>query len=180
MNITHSQLIELVKSNKGAIALCVESVTDSKARKTGNPFGLIMKRARSSALCGVDYEAAVNRSLANQGDAPVFTSESIWNGKGRYVVPNKIVEHIETKRLYLAMQASDAQYEAFPAKVSYETTTGEEIPYDKAEPFLPEKKRSVKQEAYGLENNQRNVRMYALDSITAIHYKGQTLTVVAD
>jgi hypothetical protein len=180
MKITHSQLVNLISTRKGAVAIGIEAVTDARARKTGNPHGAIFKVSRSSALCGVNYEAAINRRLDGQGDAPAFKAESLWNGKGEYVVPGKIARHKETGRLYLAIQASDKQFQAFPAKVSYQDGEGKPLAYDEVKPFLPESSFSVKQAAAGLSENQQNVRLYALDSLTAIHLDGETLEVVTD
>jgi len=172
--INQAQLVEILGARKGNIFAQVLSLTDSKARKTGNPYGVILKRSAASVSIGTDYERAVNTTAEREGNANAgtFKAESIWNGKGEHLVPNKIVRHVETGRLYLYCQASDKQINAFPPSVTYETLQGETLTREQVEPFLPSKSPSAKQAEFGNES-ERQVRLIALDNVQAIAMHGE-------
>lgn len=179
MRITRSQLRQKIAESKGNLACQVLSLTDSGARKTNNPFGVIMKRAAASVSVGTDYEDAVNRVATKEGNenAGTFIADKIWGGKGVHVVENKIVQHTETKREYLYCQSSDKQMDAFPPKVSYEDVSGNPLESSKVEPLLPVKKPSAKQESFG-NVNKRNVRFIAFDNILAIKMNDELFEVI--
>lgn len=181
--ITHSEFIKLIESFKGAVAVGVNALTDTGAYKTGNPFpdGIIMKRATSSAVTGIDWRVAINRRLEKEGKEPSYTPAPIWGGAGQYIIPNKIVQHKVKGGRYLAYQATNKQWDCFPSKPQYFTTEGEEIPYEKAKPFLKEKVASAKQERASLVGkSQQNIRMFNLDNIIAVAMKGEVYTLVKD
>jgi hypothetical protein len=179
MKLTHSELIKALADKAGAVIMGIETATVPKMRKTGNPFLGVVKTSRFAGMIGVNYEAAVNRRLEGQGDAPSFQSEAIWNGKGEYMIPGKIVRHKETGKLYLAVQGSDKQWDAFPATVKY-LDGDKEIAYRDIESFLVKAAPSAKQASHGLSDNQQNVRFYALENVKRIHYQGETMEVVPD
>lgn len=178
MKITHAQLRQKIAESRGNVFAQVLSLTDSKARKTNNPFGLILKKAAASVSIGTDYENAVNNVAKKEGNenAGSFVAESIWNGKGEHVIPNKIIRHVDTGREYLYCQTSDKQLDAFPPVVEFQTVSGEKLSREQVAPFLPVKAVSAKQAAFGNEN-ERNVRMIALDNILAIKMNGETFEI---
>lgn len=178
MKITRSQLVEKITASKGNLFCQVLSLTDSKARKTNNPFGVIMKRSAACVSIGTDYENAVNRVAEKEGNASAgeFIAESIWGGKGEHLVPNKIIRHVDKGTLYLYCQASDKQLDAFSPNVEFETVTGEKLSREDVAPFLPVKAPSAKQAAFGNEN-ERHVRMIALDNVLAIKMMGEVYEV---
>lgn len=178
MKITHAALRQKIAESKGNLFCQVLSLTDAKALKRNNPFGTILKKAAASVSVGTDYEKAVNTVAAKEGNenAGSFVAESIWNGKGEHVVPNKIIRHIDTGREYLYCQTSDKQIDAFPPHVEYQTVSGEKLSREDVAPFLPVKAASAKQAAFGNEN-ERNVRMIAFDNILAIKMNGETFEV---
>jgi hypothetical protein len=178
MKITHAALRQKIAESKGNLFCQVLSLTDAKALKRNNPFGTILKKAAASVSVGTDYEKAVNTVAAKEGNenAGSFVAESIWNGKGEHVVPNKIIRHIDTGREYLYCQTSDKQIDAFPPHVEYQTVSGEKLSREDVAPFLPVKAASAKQAAFGNEN-ERNVRMIAFDNILAIKMNGELFEV---
>lgn len=178
MKITHAELRQKIAESKGNVLCQVLSLTEAKARKTGNPFGQILKRAAASVSIGTDYENAVNNVAKKEGNenAGSFVAESIWNGKGEHAIPNKIIRHIETGREYLYCQTSDKQLDAFPPSVEFQTASGTKLSHDKVKPFLIEKVESAKQAAFGNEN-KRSVRMIAIDNILAIKMNGELFEV---
>ena len=170
--VTQSELTNILAQRKGAIACQVLSRTKVKARK--NPFGDIYKQAAASVLVGKDYEAGVNRQAAKEGSeqAGEFQAESIWQGKGVHLVPNKVIQHTGKGTLYLYCQASDKQLDAFPPSVEYYNANGERLTYEQVAPYLPERKESAKQTEHGV-TNQQNVRMIALDNVQAVCFDGE-------
>ncbi len=198
MKITHAILRQKIAESRGNVLCQVLSLTDAKALKNGkiptgqvdrttgepimekipNTFGTILKKAAASVSVGTDYEKAVNTVATKEGNenAGSFVAESIWNGKGEHVVPNKIIRHIDTGREYLYCQTSDKQIDAFPPHVEYQTVSGEKLSREDVAPFLPVKAASAKQAAFGNEN-ERNVRMIAFDNILAIKMNGETFEV---
>ncbi len=177
--ITHPQLRDLIASTKGNQFVQVLSKTDSKARKTGNPYGTIYKVSAASVSVGTDYEAAVNRVAAKEGNenAGTFQAAPIWGGKGVHEIPNKIIQHVDSGKRYLYCQTSEAQITAFPPTVEYVDALGNSLTYDQVKDFLPTKTPSAKQAAFGNEN-ERNVRMIAFESLRAIAIGGEVYTVV--
>lgn len=179
MKITRSQLRQKIAESKGNLFCQVLSLTDAKAKKTGNPFGDIFKRAAASVSIGTDYEKAVNRVASKEGNenAGSFVAESIWNGKGVHAVQNKIIRHTDTGAEYLYCQTSEAQMDAFLPQVTYQDAAGNPLEFSKVEPFLPVKKPSAKQASFG-NSNERNVRMIAIENILGIKIGGELYEVV--
>jgi hypothetical protein len=177
--ITHTQLRDLIANTKGNQFVQVLSKTDAKALKTGNPYGTIFKIAAASVSVGTDYEKAVNRVAAKEGnpDAGTFKAESIWGGKGVHEIPNKIIQHVDSGKRYLYCQTSEQQITAFPPKVEYVDSLGNTLTHDQVKDFLPKKAPSAKQADFG-NHNERNVRMIAFESLRAIAIGGEVYTVV--
>jgi len=197
MKITRAALVQKIAESKGNISCQVLSLTDAKALKNGkkgtynehgeqvfekipNTFGTIMKRSAASVSIGTDYENAVNRVAEKEGNvaAGEFIAASIWGGKGEHLVPNKIIRHVDKGTLYLYCQSSDKQLDAFSPHVEFETVTGEKLSRDEVAPFLPVKAPSVKQADFGNEN-ERHVRMIALDNVLAIKMMGEVYELEA-
>lgn len=66
-SIPESQLVEILSNQKGAAPVTLSAMTDTKARKTGNPYKAIYKFAVVNGMIGVNYENAVNRQQVREG-----------------------------------------------------------------------------------------------------------------
>lgn len=67
VSIPESQLVEILSNQKGAAPVTLSAMTDTKARKTGNPYKAIYKFAVVNGMIGVNYENAVNRQQVREG-----------------------------------------------------------------------------------------------------------------
>lgn len=67
ISIPETELIKILSNQKGATPVTLSAMTDTKARKTGNPYKAIFKFAVVNGMIGVDYENAVNRQQVREG-----------------------------------------------------------------------------------------------------------------
>jgi hypothetical protein len=177
--LTHGQLIAMINSTNGALPVGLLSETDSKAKKTGNPYGRILKRSRSVGWIGVNYQASVEREAARQGNSVCFDADPLpW---GNWLIPNKVISH--KGEFYLRTQSTPGGRKRQPAKVLgfRSEATGQFLSYETVKPFLPPVRESNKQaEEAGLEGseNQIKVRTYKFDSIQKIRIGGVTYTLI--
>ena len=173
-NISHSQLLDIVKNSRGTLIAGIEALTDAKARKTGNPFGTVFKHSRSVGFIGVNYENAVNREGVRQGVEANFEADSLpW---GEWLIPNKIISH--KGELYLRTQSTPGQRMRQRAKIlSYRNEVGAKLAREEVSPFLPPKVMSAKQARAGLAD-EVSVRVFKFSSIQKIRVKGETFNLV--
>lgn len=174
--LTYSSLINYLANHKGVALVGLSTLTDAKARKTGNPFGTVYKQCRGVGLVGADYQAAVNREGSRQGVEANYQAESLpW---GEWIVQNKVIGH--KGQFYLRTQSSPGQRRKSPVRVvAYRNSTGQFLPSEQVKPFLPEAKESAKQENAGLEKTVW-VRTYGFNSIRKIRVNGQTFELVPE
>lgn len=175
--INHSQLLELVKNQSGAKPVGFTALTDAKARKTGNPFGLIYKQIRAVGFVGADYQKAVQREASRQNvNGESFQADSLpW---GEWLVPNKVISHKGS--LYLRTQTTPGQRKRQAARLlAYRGADGRFLSPDAVKPFLPPANDSAKQSAIGLEGKVM-VRTYAFASLQKVRINGRTYQVKAD
>ena len=176
--ITHKKLAEIIANSTGAMPVGLLTETDAKARKTGNPFGVITKRVRSVGFVGANYEKAVNRESERQGGTVDFVAKPRpW---GEWVIPNKLATH--KGGFYLRTQSTPGQRKRNRAKVLfYRGENGQFIPRDEARKFIPEKAISARQLDVGVGQatggEQVDVREYSFDSILLIRIAGKTYQV---
>lgn len=170
--LSHKELLELIKSSKGAMPVGLMAETDGRARKTGNPHGLIFKRVRAVGFVGASYQKAVENEAGRQGeDASEFQAESLpW---GEWVILNKVIFH--KGAFYLRTQTTPGQRRNQPARVlAYLAENGNEISCDEAKKFLPAPRESAKQQDEANLTGTVWVRTYAFASIKRIRINGQT------
>jgi len=178
--ITHSKLVALLQGNAGAMPVGIVATTDAKARKTGNPHGVITKTVRAVGFVGADYETSVqNQTLAAGVKNPDFQADSLpW---GEWLVPSKVIQH--KGKLYLRTQTTAGMRRTVSARVlAYRDDKGRFIARDEAQKFLPPVRESAKQADAGLEGAKAQVwvRTYAFDSLERIRIAGRTYIPVAD
>ncbi len=172
--ISQSQLADMLRSVKGARALTISALTDTRARKTGNPYSEVLKLTKINGFVGVDYGASVERQQAKDGQPVGFEAKQHpWGDK---VEGTPLRAHRKTGKLYLTLQ---------PKKViDRQTFFGRnpasgvlvQIPKATIAAFLPEKRSAAPSQ--GVEHEVLT-RDYALDNITAISLNGETYRVRA-
>lgn len=163
---------------KGAEIVGLSIRTDSRARKTNNPFGPTFKRSSGSFFTGTSYAANVNKELAAIGERPTFEAKPRqW---GQEVVPSRVAEH--NGKLYLVTRTTRKIRNNVKKKVSFETAEGKEIPFEEIAPFLKEKPFSARQVAAGLDHPESHVeqRDICFDSIIKARLRGKTYLVIPD
>lgn len=153
------------------------ALTDSRARKTGNPYGTIYKQVRAVGFVGADYELAVNREAIRQEQSATFQGESLpW---GQWLIPHKVIQH--NGKLYLRTQTTPGNRQRQAAKViCYRDTNGKFLARDDVKPFLPVVRESAKQQNETGIDKTVWVRTYAFDSIQKIRIAGTTYKLVPD
>ena len=174
--LSYAELIEVL-SKPGATFVCIESLTDAKLLKTGNPLGQVFKKSRAVAMVGARYEASVNRQLEARNDTADFKADSLpW---GAWLIPNKVITH--KGEFYLRTQTTFGQRRVRPAKVRYVNAEGRFLSRETVAPFLPKASHSVKQEqagAYGLaEKTQVEVRTTKFSNIMRLRLNGETVAL---
>ena len=99
--ITTEQLKDILLPLKGTHPVCISTLTDAKAKKTGNPFGTILKFSKACGVSGADFEQSVNRQLEREGKEATFEAqERTWGQRiSSLLVENKgeyyLVLHVQ-------------------------------------------------------------------------------------
>lgn len=171
LDMKAEQLLEILEKRSGAFPVGLITETDTKARKTNNPFGKIYKGCRSVGWVGVDYTKAVNREAERQGIESNFVSRPLpW---GEWYLNKKVVRH--KGEFYLATETTPGAREKQKAKILYyRAENGQFISPEEAEKFIPKKKtESARQDEIGLEEKIL-VRTYKFSSIKKIRINGRT------
>ena len=160
--IKFSELVALIDAHKGAKPVGIRATTDTKANKTNNPHGKIIKTVRAVGMVGADYEKSVNSQLEKSGNKPDFDADKLpW---GTWLIPNKVITH--QGKFYLRTQTTSGMRRKQAARVlCYRDEKGQFISKDDAKKFIPEKAGSAKQEDAGLEEPHAQVwvRTYSFD-----------------
>lgn len=160
--ITRSQLVEILEAEKGAEMVSVYIGTDPRMRKTDNPYIGALKFQTLSGIVGYDYENSVNNQLVREGKEADFKAEPrSWGVR----ISPKWVLHNDTRYLTLKIQGTSA-----PTFI----LNGEEIPYEKVKPFIPEKKSPATQADLEKKIKHTDIK---IDNIISINMKGETFMV---
>lgn len=172
--ITYSQLLAKLATINGLAIIGLHALTDTKARKTGNPFGQVFKQVSTVGFVGANYEDAVNREAIRQDGYAEFQAEKLpW---GQWLIRNKVIEH--NGKLYLRTQTTPGNRRKQPAKVTaYRTANGQFVSREDIKPFLPVARESNKQQKETGIDQTVWVRTYAFDSIQRIRIAGQTYSL---
>lgn len=174
--ITQTALLSLLTTRKGAIIVSFGTLTDSRARKTGNPFGTIMKTARFTGMVGADYAAMVQRQETKvTGKPATFQAEPLPWGEWVAGQEGKVITHKGKTYLRISLPPNVRQPKA---RVTYRTTGGRFIPKREALTFIPTPAPSQRQEDVGVQGSMEvKVRTFALDSIRYVKLDGQIMKV---
>lgn len=174
--ITPAQLVERIKTINGNVFVTLETLTDAKARKTGNPFGTILKQSIAHVAIGHNYEAAVNRQGIREDNVPTEAFKANALPWGEWLVPNRLITH--KGEIYVRTQTNPNMRHNRAPRVQYRDTAGKFLSRAEVKPLLPAKSESARQAAFGNEG-EVTVRTFKLSSIRRIRIGGETLTVAA-
>ncbi len=172
--ISVGQVADLLRSVKGARAVTISALTDTRARKTGNPYAEVLKLTKVNGFVNVDYSASVERQQVKDGQPVGF--EARPHAWGDRVENTPLRAHRKTGKLYLTIQPKRiVDKQTFFGR---NPTSGALVSVPKAviAPFLPEKRSAAPSQ--GVEN-EVVTRDYALDNLTSITINGQAYRVRA-
>lgn len=166
-HLTITQLKDMLRAQKGATPVTIESLTDARARKTDNPFDKIFKLSLVNGFTGFDYEASVNRQQVREGNDPTFESqERSWGTN----VNNVLVEN--KGKFYIAIRPLKSLEEPLyfgEVNGSLKPVTKKEIEKFLPAPYINTNQGTDKEIVY---------RNYSLESIRKLTLKGETFEIV--
>ena len=162
--LTMPELVNyLVENVKGNMACTFTAETTPAMNKTGNPyFGKIRKQSRVNAMIGFDYEKAVNRLAAKEGQESRQAKPRQW---GRLILNRLFVEH--KGQLYLRARVLSTATPTYLLE-------GKAIPSDQIKPFLSKPSKSSTQADLQGEVIERD---YKIHEITSFTFAGTTYAV---
>lgn len=162
MKILVSQLVELLLASKGAKILTLETETQPKMRKTGNPFLGAVKVAQVNCVVNFNYANSVNKQRVREDKEADFEAEPRkW---GERIQGTPIVEHKGQYYLEAKIENSKSKF----------ILNGQEIPEDQIQPYLY----SSKSSRQGVEKEVK-LRDFKLDSVKGIKYQGKHYEIVS-
>ncbi len=178
--LTQSQLVAIIAGSPGVVMLGLQTLTDTKARKTGNPFGQIFKRTKLGAVVGADYQKSVEREAGRQGaDASEFEAEKLPWGEWVKGLEGKVIQH--KGELFLRTQSTPGQRAAIPAHLlGYFDATGKELAKESVAPFIKEAGESAKQQDEAGLDSTIWVRTYKLSSVEQVTINGEVYQLEGD
>ena len=145
--MTRECFVAFLSKQKGAFPVGLLTVTEPKARKTGNPFIGAKRETLRNVFLGGSYESIVNNAQEKAGDSRDFVAQPLPWGESinAFLIGNK-------GKLYLRY---------FPVKSGCKgqdkwTHNGAEIPVESVQPFLytsaPSNEAGVEWRTVGLDN----------------------------
>lgn len=170
--ISVNEFINRISQRAGAMILVFETLTDGRAKKTGNPYGRITKRAKVKGMVNFRYEEGVLRRLEKEGKSPEeFEKGESWHevvldSQGRLT---PFCRHKQTGELYIRFMHQETLGET-----QYFSEKGDEISAEQAKMFLPKPSGYLNQ---GLDQPLIFLT-YKLDSIHAVMLDGERLVIM--
>jgi hypothetical protein len=163
MKIKYRDLVELLKSQKGAKPVTICAQTIPNMRKKDNPYKDVIKISRVNGIIGCVYTNAVNRQRIREDSDPDFEAEPRkW---GQRIIGTPLVEHKGKYYLELKVEKSlGHEYELY----------NERIPFEKIKEFLRLPPDMPKQ---GLDK-EVILRDYDLANITSITINDQYYEII--
>lgn len=152
------------RAKRGCFALTIETLTSIAARKTGNPYGLIFKRAKINGMANWIYENSVNAQRSREGITADF--EAHPRNWGARIDGTPLIVHKGQMYLELKVQAS--------LGYTYETADSTPLANALVEPFLP-----AKRDESGRQGTEKAVilRDYKICNILSATIDGQTYQI---
>lgn len=172
MKLTQSQLIATIEAIQGTTMATIETATDPRLKKTGNPFNgrKVLKHSKLNVQIGASYENGVNRQAGREGNESAGEFKTHKLAYGRWLVPHKLIEHNGKVQLRVTCNPH------MKPETHY-TVNGQPVDKEEIKPFLPSKKPSQRQEDFGVDR-QIVPRNFNMESIKAITVKGSRYEIV--
>lgn len=128
-------IIDLLINFNGHSFIGLTTLTDARAKKTGNPYGKILKKTKLLANIGFHYKNSLNNQAKREGKEIDFDIKPRRWGVRMENTP--LVKHND--KYYLEYKAENVQ------SVEYYTEQGEELTKEQVQEFLPKKSTSSTQ-----------------------------------
>ena len=179
--ITSAAFAALLESHAGAVIVGVDTFTDARARKTGNPFSKVEKLSRFVGHTGIDYALAVNREIASEANGALPTFEAKPLPWGEWVMredgtrSKKLITH--KGEFYVAMTSTRKIRAKRKVKVQF---YADGMPVDKADvaAWLPAPSTSNRQAEMGVaKGKQVERRTFKLSSFKRVRFNGKNYVV---
>ena len=170
--LTHSELKDLLRTNKGAEFIGIKTESNARLKKKDNPFGEVRKISEINGQIRFNYEKAVNKQLEKEGKKPEFEAKSLPWGEAVEGLP--MIKHTpkgsDKEKFYLRMRVLATK------SPEYTTEDGTVLTKEQVEPFLPKKKSAKSQDL----EKEIVIRTYDLASIVLITFRKKTYILVSD
>ncbi len=165
--ITVNEFVAIVSQRVGAFMLTFETRTDARAKKTGNPFGVITKTNVVNGTVNFRYDAGVLRRLEKEGKSPEDFErgeswhEAVTDSSGRLT---PFCRHKQNGDLYIRFMHNQTIGEP-----RYFAEDGHEITKEECQAWLP------KPSAYANQGLEKPLVFltYKLASIEAVTLNGE-------
>jgi len=172
--ITQAQLLALLSNVKSACPIGFTALTDARPHKTGNPFAEIRKLSRVWPIAGANYESAVNRALAREGEEATFQAKRAQYDR---ISPCLGIMRGTGNPVLLCAFSPRATQSAPPAYFVRKTAGGPlvHVPKETIAPFIPQRETvSARQADAGLSASDCVVwRAFGLGNILSISLNGE-------
>ena len=170
MITTQEEMVRVLSAVRGATPITFVARTDTKALKTGNPYGKIYKTSRVNGMVCFKYPEGVIRRLEKEGKSPdEFLQGESWH-EAVLTTDGKLTpfcRHKTNGSVYIRFMFLN-RYE-----VIYRSETGQVLTEEQVRPFLPKKSGYANQ---GLDEPLRFVT-YKLSGISEMTVGEETLII---
>lgn len=182
IRISQAEFAAMVEAHKGAAIIGLDTFTDARPLKTGNPHARIEKLSRFVGMAGVDYAQAVNRELASEsnGAMPTFEAKPLRWGQWA-ILPDgtrsrKIITH--EGGLYIAMTSTRKTRSNRKVKVQF-YADGLPVDREAVAAWLPKPKPSARQAEAGIASQAAQVerRTFSLASVKRARFNGKNYII---
>ena len=160
MNVTKSEMVEIIKSVKTSTMVTIEAETEIKVPKS-NPYHGAMKRNKVNGQIGFYYSNAVNNELGREDKAMDFKPQMAkWQ---KPTDSRNLVTNAEGTKLYLYIRVLSSGSPAY-------SLDGVEVSRETIAPYLPEHRTPHTQDNL---DKEVVVRTFSLDNILSIKMLGE-------
>jgi len=169
--ITAQEMAKIIRDNvKGVTFVSIDTVTDPRMKKTGNPFLGTMKYQTLTGAIGYDYGSSVNRLASKEGKDERQSHARTWGyvTDDSFFVCKNAPENEGGTIGYLRMKVEKCSNQRF-------VLNGQEIETEKIENFLPVKNKSSVQSDLDGEVIARDI---SFESIKAIRMLGNEYLII--
>lgn len=173
--INRSQLVDLLAGIQSPTPIGIVALTDTRARKTGNPFAQVFKLSRVWPMTATDYARAVNAQLAREGSPAEFVPLS-----PRYTrLSPALVQYVNTGTFAIPVQFNSQRVQAakprFFARVA-RLAPLRPVSRETVAPFMDKADEPARQVEAGIVNPVY-WRTYGVDSVLRLSLGGEVYRI---